>query len=84
MVHLFKLGKYVGKIIPTCAAIKIQEQFWEENGIYKNFEEDDNEEGYQKMLKHGDILVMLRKNDFYIFNEDIHNLQLHKGVIGIS
>ena len=36
------------------------------------------------MLKHGDILVMLRKNDFYIFNEDIHNLQLHKGVIGIS
>ena len=46
-----KLGRYVRKIIPACAVIKIRERFSEENGIYRNFEGDNNEEGISEIVE---------------------------------
>ena len=40
---------------------------------------------YQKLLKHGNITAMLKKNDFYIFMKMyIYSTVYYKRVIGIS
>ena len=46
-----KLGRYVRKIIPAWAIIKVRERFPEENGIYRNFGEDNNEDGISEIVK---------------------------------
>ena len=67
-----KLGRYVRKIIPACAAIKIRERFPEENGIYKNFEDDNNEEGISEIVEEWEYIGDVEEKLFSYFYEDIH------------
>ena len=46
-----KLGRYVRKIIPVWAVIEIRERFPEENGIHRNFEGDNNEDGISEIVE---------------------------------
>ena len=46
-----KLERYVRKIIPACAVTKIRGRFPEETGIYKNFEDDNNEDGMSEIVE---------------------------------
>ena len=64
--------------------IKIREQFPEENGIYRNFE-DNNNEGISEIVEAWECMVISKKNDFYIFMKTyIHSRVWYKRVIGIS
>lgn len=51
VVHLFEVGELCPKIIPTCAVIKIREQFPEENVIYRNFGAYNKEECISEIAK---------------------------------
>ena len=46
-----KLGRYVRNIIPSCAVIKIRERFPELTGIYRHFEDDNNEDGISEIVE---------------------------------
>ena len=62
------LGRYVWKIIAACTVIKIWERFPKENGIYRNFEGNSNEESISEIeaLKYiGDV-----EEEFLNFNKD--------------
>ena len=69
-----KLGRYVWKIIPACAVIKIQARFPKENGIYKNFEDDNNEEGVSEIVEAWEYIGDVEEEWFLYFYDNIHIL----------
>lgn len=65
-----KLGRYVWKIIPFCAVIKIWEWFPKENGIYRYFEDDNDEEGMLKIVEAWKYIGEVEEKWFLHFNEE--------------
>ena len=51
MVHLFEVGEICPKYYPSCAVIKIRERFPEVTGIYRHFEDDNNEDGISEIVE---------------------------------
>ena len=69
-----KSGRYVWKIIPACAVIKIQARFPKESGIYRNFEDDNNEEGVSEIVEAWEYIGDVEEEWFLYFYDNIHIL----------
>ena len=54
--------------------IKIWERFSEENGIYRNFEGDNNEEGISEIVEAWKYNGDVEEEWFLYFYEDVHIL----------
>ena len=54
--------------------IKIRERFPEENGIYRNFEDDNNEEGISEIVEAWEYNGDVEEEWFLYFYEDTHIL----------